>query len=993
VQSPARDPEIPRLHADYVRRLARSLVFDDALADDVAQDVWVAALEHGPRESGSLRAWLATLARNLAWKSRRGERRRAAREESAARPEAVPSAAEILERESVRRGVIEVVLALEEPYRATIVLRYFEDLAPREVARRLEIPIETVRTREKRAREMLRARLDREHGDDRRAWSLALVRELRLSPPAHVWPIVAGSIVSGGFVMSIVKIVAGVSAGVLLVLGVLTWLEHPRVLVRSSASGSPAPAARLERAPDTDHTSAESARAAVESSGDERSTAAADASGSLRVRVLWGEDRTPAADVGVRIYPADGTGEFDWTDVRTDADGVGALDGLRQGPYSVNPDRPTGEPADWSGEGVDVVAGKLAEIEIVLAPGIAVEGEVVDAQGKPVSEAEIFLAPDQTGWSGHRVARSDAGGRFRIRAAPPDGYLSAQLSGRAPSLRPKIKGSVGSEVQVRLVFAEPGGELEGVVTDPKGAPVRGAKVFVGGEDFGNLRLLAGETVLGSSSRVADTDERGHFRIDGISVGSAPIVVRTRSFAMWKSTAEITAGGTTHIEVRLADPVIVLGTVRDDSGQPVPHASVILDDDDWLAQVTCTSEESGSFRLAGLPLGELQLKAWSWKLGAAETKVTGVPGMTLRWDPVLSSGIVISGRVLAPKEILGQIYVDAKPTRDGDETQDRVGTDGTFRLMQLSDQPYDLTVIQRSGSLPLGHLRGVEAGRTDVAIEIDPASLPSARIRGRLLGPSGDPVGDAEVFLMKGEGERFWAPQRILTDRESGRFESALLTPGSWALSITTTGLVHRSISTHSVAAGETWDIGDIVLSAGGVLVVTAKMEDGSDPPVNPKLPPFLYVMSRPPSVGEPLTPVGGVSRSSPLPPGPYSLRIASNLEPPIASTLIPFEIAVGQETHLDVVLRSGRKITISIRDPSPTPTAMPVHVNLDALDGTNLSAWGVEAPRDGRYESDVRLFDGEFRVEATARDGRKAEGTISVVPGGPDRFELELKKP
>jgi RNA polymerase sigma factor (sigma-70 family) len=57
--------------------------------------------------------------------------------------------------------VIDAVLSLSEPIRSTIVLRYLEDLPPREVARRLGVPIETVRSRSRRGLEDMRATLGR----------------------------------------------------------------------------------------------------------------------------------------------------------------------------------------------------------------------------------------------------------------------------------------------------------------------------------------------------------------------------------------------------------------------------------------------------------------------------------------------------------------------------------------------------------------------------------------------------------------------------------------------------------------------------------------------------------------------------------------------------------------------------------------------------------------------------------------------------------------
>src|SRR5262245_37519532 len=115
------------LHDHFVRALARSLLSDRHAAEDVAQETWVAALETGGAATWGPR-WLASVVKNLAHKARRGEQRRERRESTAARPEAVPSTRELLEREAARTELVEAVLALEEPYRDAVVLRYFENL-------------------------------------------------------------------------------------------------------------------------------------------------------------------------------------------------------------------------------------------------------------------------------------------------------------------------------------------------------------------------------------------------------------------------------------------------------------------------------------------------------------------------------------------------------------------------------------------------------------------------------------------------------------------------------------------------------------------------------------------------------------------------------------------------------------------------------------------------------------------------------------------------
>jgi DNA-directed RNA polymerase specialized sigma24 family protein len=62
----------------------RSLTRDEASAEDLAQDALVEALARPPA-TGSLRGWFATVLRTRAIDRGRAERRRAAREQRAAR--------------------------------------------------------------------------------------------------------------------------------------------------------------------------------------------------------------------------------------------------------------------------------------------------------------------------------------------------------------------------------------------------------------------------------------------------------------------------------------------------------------------------------------------------------------------------------------------------------------------------------------------------------------------------------------------------------------------------------------------------------------------------------------------------------------------------------------------------------------------------------------------------------------------------------------------
>ena len=167
-------PEYLLAHADFVRGLARKLILDDDLAEDVAQNTLLTALERPPSAVAALPAWLKTVTKNFAASTMRESARRERRERSVAPKGYVPSPADVLEREAVRKRVVDAVLGLDDTYRDAVLLRFYENLPPRHIAERLGVPVETVRTRLKRGLARLRDTLDSDYDGDRDSWCIAL---------------------------------------------------------------------------------------------------------------------------------------------------------------------------------------------------------------------------------------------------------------------------------------------------------------------------------------------------------------------------------------------------------------------------------------------------------------------------------------------------------------------------------------------------------------------------------------------------------------------------------------------------------------------------------------------------------------------------------------------------------------------------------------------------------------------------------------------------
>lgn len=167
---PTPDPRIARellAHQAFLKRLARDLVGGDA--DDLVQDVWQRALERPPRHDGQLRGWLGRVARSLAMNRWRSESRRLERERDSAVDATVSQ--ELDERLELRKELVRALDSLSPAHRKAILLRYFEDLTPTEIAKLEGAPLATIKARLRRGLVHLREVLDRRHAGERSSWT------------------------------------------------------------------------------------------------------------------------------------------------------------------------------------------------------------------------------------------------------------------------------------------------------------------------------------------------------------------------------------------------------------------------------------------------------------------------------------------------------------------------------------------------------------------------------------------------------------------------------------------------------------------------------------------------------------------------------------------------------------------------------------------------------------------------------------------------------
>lgn len=161
-------------HERFIRRVVGGVLRDEARVQDVVQETWIRALARRSGEGLPGRAWLARTARNLAISNWRSEDRRKRREAGVAADRVSEASSASLLRVEQRQLVAQAILALSEPHRTVILLRYEEGCSVSEIAERTGSSPGTVRSQLSRAHAMLRERLDQSFGERDRWAVLAL---------------------------------------------------------------------------------------------------------------------------------------------------------------------------------------------------------------------------------------------------------------------------------------------------------------------------------------------------------------------------------------------------------------------------------------------------------------------------------------------------------------------------------------------------------------------------------------------------------------------------------------------------------------------------------------------------------------------------------------------------------------------------------------------------------------------------------------------------
>lgn len=290
----------------------------------------------------------------------------------------------------------------------------------------------------------------------------------------------------------------------------------------------------------------------------------------------------------------------------TDEEGAFAVDALPPGTYDLVAERP-GFPESR----LENVTTGTREAVILLTPGVALEGVLVDEFGVPVPDIALTLDPVAASvtlpFPGAseltRTARqileepavlavSDELGAFEFSSVARGSYwLDILATGFLPVRRPVEVGE--DAVSVGVVRLERGESIGGRIGGQAGQPIAGASVSAFPENLSlfSVGSAVGDLVNGRGQVLSDAS--GHFRISGLTAGQYRVIAQATGHGA--RMEEHVRTGEEALEITLEPGIDIAGRIVDDvTSEPLADVRVSA------SGVRGRSTRDGEFLLAGVP---------------------------------------------------------------------------------------------------------------------------------------------------------------------------------------------------------------------------------------------------------------------------------------------------------------------------------------------------------------------------------------------------------
>ncbi len=429
-----------------------------------------------------------------------------------------------------------------------------------------------------------------------------------------------------------------------------------------------------------------------------------------------------------------------------------------------------------------------------MAPGLVIEGQVVDADGRPVVGASVTAAQvtDVPGYR-DRMDVTDEDGRFRLGGLLPTlADLSVSAEGFGPVAAPGVRPGTDEPTRIELSAA---GVVLGRVVDETGGPLNGVSVLLAAEDVSS-GLSWNHVVFGCK-----TADDGSFRFDALGPGRWVAEARSHMGASAEESVEVLPGETAEMELRLRRRDVLTVAVSNQLGMPLSGAEVMVTPAGRAARREFgVTDASGRVSLAVRP-GEVLVSGRSRNMPVTSRRLMVEPGhndLSLRLEPGWKiSGVVLSevggavGHAIVEAAVEAAVEEGEAPSPMYSAVQRMLvppartvaADDGSFELIGLEQGVYRLTA-RRQGSASAGADRTVQVDRRSI-YGVDLVLAESVSTSGLVKGLGLDELGHVVVRASRERDSRLTMPD------SQGRFTIGGMGAGEWRFSARSGGMGGR----------------------------------------------------------------------------------------------------------------------------------------------------------------------------------------------------------
>lgn len=643
-----------------------------------------------------------------------------------------------------------------------------------------------------------------------------------------------------------------------------------------------------------------------------------------------------------------------------------------------------------------------ARVDPTTLPRGSISGTIHDEAGAPIARAVACAnAIDHllsASLRALRCATTDERGHYNIAELVAASYVvhaSARQFRPAPYRPtpgvdnhdfPLAPGEAKTGIDVEMKRG--GAEISGTVSDASGGPIARAQVEV--SKAGNSHVAA----------AADTDDQGRFSV-WTDRGSMSVRARADGYAPTEQQAR--APG--RYEIVLTPASSIAGRVVDAAtGEPVAgaHVELVAEHFEKFAAADSTDAQ-GAFRVDQLLPGRYTVTATTERgYGRSEGSLRVGLGQQLDGAlvrlfraPRVAGKIVIAGSGAPCPEGIVMLREPGHP----DDQIEATRRDGWWIADSVRPGTYQPAIYctNHARREPYAPIVVGNEDITDLRWEVDPG----ARIRGKVVTRSGDPIDGAEIYLRRVTGNDPGFAGSARSGRD-GRFESGGLKPGTYQLSAhSDRGTDPPAGVSVTVAEGATVER-DLVLDDTGTL--TGTVVDGAGAAV-PGVSIHAWGVNGSMFSNDATSDVDGAFTLDGVPPGTYRTSAMRDMGVVVRSVrpgentgsdpLITVEAGKTASTRIVVEARTGAiQGTVVDAAGAPVSDAYVVGVRESEVPGASRSEvartredwYGQNKPvltaPDGRFQL-ARLAAGNYTVRAYRRGGGEAIAEHVAVGSSP----------